>query len=168
MGWLILGITLAAAGALYVKSIGIVMPPALGGNVGPFTKYVTDFAAAIAEAEGYGVSGSVPQRAHNPGDLGPGDTGVSDVIHAVGSDVSVLSPDNNDAQGWSILYEKLQRAFSGGSAIYKPSMTILEFAEHYVGTRGDWQDWASHVAEYLQGAGYNVDTNTTIQEYTSL
>lgn len=139
-----------------------------GFTLGNFDKHVTDFAEGVAEAEGYYVAGSVPQRAHNPGDLGPGDTGVDAVIHAVGSDVSVLAPDNGDAQGWNFLYEKLDRVMRGASAVYSPSMTFNEFAEKYVGTRGDWVDEAQHIVDHLVGAGYAVDVNTTLREYMVL
>lgn len=168
MGWLIVGIVIAGAGALAYeasKMSAITLPDTGAADMANYDKHVTDFAVAIAQAEGFGVPGSVPQRAHNPGDLGPGDTGVSDVIHAVGSDVSILESDD---QGWDFLYKKLQRAFSGNSHTFLTSMSIEQFAQTYVGARGDWQDWADHVVEHLQGAGYDVSTSTTIQEYISL
>lgn len=138
------------------------------GDVADFDKHVVDLASAIAHAEGFDVAGSVPQRAHNPGDLGPGDTGVFDVIHAVGSDVSVL-PD--DQTGWDLLYRKLQRALAGGSAVFKTSFTIQMFADHYVSGGNQSEDsihWAANVVSYLQQLGYDLDASTTLGEYKNL
>lgn len=137
-------------------------------QVAGFDKHVVDLASAIAHAEGFDVAGSVPQRAHNPGDLGPGDTGVSDVIHAVGSDVSVL-PD--DQTGWDLLYKKIDRALSGRSNTFPRSLTLQQFANKYVSggqQTADSENWAANVVSFLNQVGYSVDTSTTLAGFASL
>lgn len=169
MVWVVAILVGATAVALVVKGATLTGPEGTGGfTVGEYDKHIVDLAHAIATAEGYYVAGSVPQRTHNPGDLGPGDTGVDNVVHAVGSDVSVLAPDNDDAQGWGLLMAKLQRAVSGASHTYNPDMSFEDFAAKYVGSKGDYADEAAHIVAYLQGQGYDVDVNTTLRGYMSL
>lgn len=121
----------------------------------PLEDKIKIFAEAIAQAEGFYVNGSVPQRAHNPGDLGPGDVGSGyPLIHAVGSDVSQL-PD--DQTGWELLYAKLRRIFTGASSTYNIDMTIEQIAMKYA---GDWRNWANNVARAL-----GVPSTITLREW---
>ena len=109
---------------------------------------IEQFISAIAHAEGFGVPGAIPTVFHNPGDLGPGDTGYPGEFHD-GSNVSKL-PD--DETGWGFLRRKITRAFTGESHVFSTSMTIAEFAQEYA---GDWQNWSRNVAQYL---GVTPDT----------
>lgn len=137
------------------------LPEVGGGSPEPMTPSievkVKVFAEAIARAEGFYIVGSVPNRANNPGDLGPGDCGDYPVIHAVGSDVCQL-PD--DFTGWQLLYTKLRRIFTGQSSIYNVDMTIEQMAMKYA---GDWRNWANNVAYAL-----GIPTTMTIREWLSL
>jgi hypothetical protein len=122
-------------------------PPEEGSPV-TFDEKVQRFAQAIAKAEGFGKPGAVPTLSHNPGDLGPGDTGYQGRFTA-GSVVSQL-PD--DETGWQKLRDKLRRIFSGKSTTYSPNMTITEMAQKYA---GDWQNWSNNVSADL---GVSPDT----------
>lgn len=103
---------------------------------------IQQWAQAIAAAEGFGIPGAVPTTHHNPGDLGPGDTGFPGEWHS-GSEVSQL-PD--DATGWTMLTRKLVNIVNGNSSVYNINMTFTQFAQHYA---GDWQNWANNVASHL-------------------
>lgn len=119
---------------------------------------VRQMAEAIAVAEGFYVVGSVPNRSHNPGDLGPGDCGPQyPIIHATGSDVCVL-PD--DVTGWMLFYQKLRRIFEGRSQVYNVNMTFTQFAQKYA---GDWRPWVSIVTQRL-----GVKPDTTISAWLGL
>lgn len=124
-----------------------------GGTMVDITSKIQEFAQAIAHAEGFGVPGAVPTIFHNPGDLGPGDTGIAGSAHG-GSVVSQL-PD--DATGWAMLYRKVGNIFAGKSNVYSTSMTIREVAQRYA---GDWQNWANNVA-----ADLGVSVDTTLDEW---
>lgn len=125
----------------------------------PMNTKVIQFAQAIAHAEGFGVPGAVPTRAHNPGDLGPGDCGSLCLgqIAATGSMVCILK---DDATGWGLLYGKIGRIFDGQSRVYNVNMTIERFAQSYA---GDWMNWSRNVAAQL-----GVTPQTTIQEWLNL
>lgn len=128
--------------------------PAPSGTAAPVDK-VQLLAQAIAVAEGFNVIGSVPWRAHNPGDLGPGDCGSQyATIAADGSDVCLL-PD--DATGWNLLYAKLSRIASGQSSSYPLSFTFTQMAQRYA---GNWQAWVNNVTSYL-----GVSPSMTLGEY---
>lgn len=140
------------AGELSLEG-GYMTPVDMSGAPGPVAVpnlegKIWEFAYAIAFAEGFGVPGKVPTLYHNPGDLGPGDTGFQGEEHS-GSVVSKL-PD--DATGWQLLYNKIARAFAGQSSVYSANMTIMEWAQKYA---ADSQVWANNVASYL---GLTPDT----------
>lgn len=120
--------------------------PSLGSKI-------TLFAQAIAHAEGFGQPGAVPTLSNNPGDLGPGDTGVAGVFH----DGSVVSQLPDAATGWKLLEQKISNAFNGQSSVYNTNMTFVEWAQKYA---GDWANWSKNVAGYLR-----VDPNTRIADW---
>jgi len=101
---------------------------------------VKKIAEAIAAAEGYYVSGSLPQRLNNPGSLKGSD----------GKLVAFASAQD----GWNALYRQVQLILLGASKWYTPDMSIEEIARVYTG--GDKPDvWASIVAAKL---GVTPDT----------
>lgn len=113
---------------------------------------VDKLAYAIALAEGFFVSGSRPQRNHNPGDLERDVTG-----RAVGRDGPyVVYASDND--GWDALKLQVGLMF-GGSHIYTPDMSIADVASHYTAT--DQTAWASIVAGSL-----GVTPDTLLQDLT--
>jgi hypothetical protein len=113
-------------------------------NSWPAGDKVWQLAQAIAKAEGYGVSdGNGPTRNHNPGD-------ISDGANTYGHDPlitdSKVTTFPDDATGWQWLYHKLKNILDGGSHVYSPSMTFLEFAQKYAGS---YVDWARNVTNDL-------------------
>lgn len=105
-------------------------------------------AQAIARAEGFYVAGSVPQRAHNPGDLKvPGWTGPT-----LGDNISVFATDD---AGWNALYRQLYLILTGQSAYYNLDMTIADMARTWTATQQS--AWGSNVA-----AALGVPTSTPL------
>lgn len=122
---------------------------AIGGGVAVATsERVRRFAEAIARAEGWYATGAgTPnrgQRANNPGNLMTPEW----TLH------QYATPE----EGWAALYWQIELALTGRSRYYKPSMTIWQMAETYVGHAG-WEDWARNVARFL-----NVSPHTPIGE----
>lgn len=118
------------------------LPPAPPG--------VRRLAFAIARAEGFGVPGAVPTRAHNPGDLKiPNWTGP--VTGAEG--ISVFA---TDADGWTQLYRQLLRIVHGRSHVYTLDMTIWEMGIKWTDTHQS--AWSHIVAETL-----GVPVTTTLR-----
>lgn len=121
--------------------------------------FIDDFAAAIAYAEGFYVSGSRPARDNNPGDLTVDTTGK-----AVATDGPFMVY-ATIADGWDALKRQIELMLSGASAYYDPSMTISEIAAKYTAT--DPEAWAANVASQL---GTTVDSTLSALEalYESL
>lgn len=107
---------------------------------------IVNLAQAIATAEGFYVTGSIPQQANNPGDLVvPGWTGT-----VLGANISVFDSVN---AGWNALYAQLYLILTGGSAYYNLDMTITDMANVWTATQQ--ASWASNVAAAL---GVTVST----------
>lgn len=125
-----------------------------GGNVGTTDKTqekTQRFAEAIARAEGFYVSGSIPQRAHNPGDL---------KLSAASSPLGYLNGHtifSSDEEGWNALFHQIELMRTGTSRIYKPEMTFEQIAQKYA---ENWQPWLANVTRHL-----NVSSDTTLQQY---
>lgn len=118
---------------------------------------VIDLAQAIAHAEGFGVLGTVPTRAHNPGDLKiPNWQGA--VTGAEGISVFLT-----DEEGWAALYAQLMRISNSLSHIYNLNMTFLQFSQHWTDTQDE--AWLDNVLYKLQVFGRSVDKFTTLGEY---
>ena len=113
---------------------------------------VNRIAVAFANAEGFYVPGSLPQRIHNPGDLEEGDRG-----YGVLEGKTIFF---NDADGWAALYTQVERMLSGKSPLYPPTMTLAEAGMRYSG--GD-ANWAKNVA-----AALGVDESITLAELDQL
>jgi hypothetical protein len=103
-------------------------------------------AEAIARAEGFYVSGSLPQRNNNPGSLR---------IHG---ETDTISKFSTVEDGWSALYRQINLIFSRDSNYYTPEMSIEEFASIWTG--GDNPgSWANTVSQAL-----NVGPSTSLIE----
>jgi hypothetical protein len=107
---------------------------------------VRDLARAIANAEGWGLPGTIPTRANNPGDLvlpnwnGP----------VLGAErIAVFS---SEQEGWLRLYHQLQLIASGRSKVYTLGMTIREMGARWTATQPN--EWALNVAAWLATRGY--------------
>jgi len=124
--------------------------------VNPFSPAVLQLAKAISVAEGFGVEGSIPTRANNPGDLTGADGGgfvTRGTANAEGVLIFLKLED-----GWQALHVKVERMLAGKSAIYHLTDTLEDLARKYTG--GDNPDaWAKNVATYL-----GVETSTTLQQ----
>jgi len=111
-----------------------------GGPV-VYPESVKQVARAIARAEGFYTPGSIPARAHNPGDIKViGWTGQT-----LGEGITVFASDD---AGWTALYKQLWLILTGQSGVYNNDMTIREMAAKWTG--GDnASGWASNVAAAL-------------------
>jgi len=121
------------------------------------SEQIEDLGKAIAFAEGFGILGAVPTRAHNPGDLklhGYPTTGEENI--------SVFDSDN---EGWHHLYDQLIRIKFSRSHVYNLSMTFTEFASHWTDT--SQSSWLNNVIFKLTELDYVVNENTTLGEFFS-
>lgn len=100
---------------------------------------------AIASAEGFGVAGAVPTRAHNPGDItDDGDVGLG-VIHTGGPHGAPITIYGSDADGWSALYRKVGRMLRGASHVYLLAMSLEQVGLKWSGDPA----WPANVAREL-------------------
>ncbi len=116
----------------------------------------TDLARAIASAEGFPVEGSIPKRAHNPGDLVLGDHGYG----TLGGEAITVFAD--DASGWAALEHQLDLIRKRMSHVYVPSMTIQQMADKW--TRTQRKEWAENVSNYLTAHGRISTPDTKLSE----
>jgi len=141
---IIVFIVLAVAGFLTVES-GPITVTGETMAIAPTTT-VQRIAKAIATAEGFYASGSLPQRANNPGDLERGDLGNGTI------NGKTVYP--SASQGWEALYKEVELILDGRSAYYKPTSSISEIAVTYTGS-DNASAWAQNVADTL---GVDIDT----------
>lgn len=97
-------------------------------------------AQAIARAEGFYVAGSVPARAHNPGDLKM----INWTGPTLGEGISVFQSDD---AGWNALYRQLYLILTGDSRVYNLDMTIAEMGQKWTVTQQI--PWSNNVANAL-------------------
>ena len=129
--WVILGAGLLLTGGV-----------ALSG----YSPTIRKIANAIAQAEGFYVDGSLPQRYNNPGDLTKDLNGKGT---GVGDQGLIIYPDA--ASGWDALYMQVAYFFSEnrwGNGSYSISQVAQQYA-------GDWVNWSTNVANAL---GVSTDT----------
>jgi hypothetical protein len=103
---------------------------------------VVQLAHAIAQAEGFYVKGSIPNRCHNAGDLKgtkfPNQIGVCRGGHA---------RFRTDADGWAALYNQVQKIADGTSTKYTPRATFRQVAKIYA---QNYRPWLKIVTKTLQ------------------
>ena len=104
---------------------------------------VQPLAQAIAKAEGFGKTGALPTRLHNPGDLKavrgyqyPGQVGVGK-----GGHIRFC----NDTYGWSALKHQIAKIVDGTSR-YNVNLSLQQLGRHYA---GNWRVWSRNVARNL-------------------
>jgi hypothetical protein len=146
--------------ALVIVSQNATLSTALGGLLGTSIpqSLIESFAQGIATAEGFYVSGSIPQQANNPGDIADngvtqwtGDSGQR-ITSANGASIIVF---NSVQDGWNALYQLVTTILSG-SGSYNSAWTLAQVGEHYANDAGQW---AENVAEAL-----GVSTSTTVAQ----
>lgn len=103
-------------------------------------------AQAIARAEGFYVAGSIPARAHNPGNLKLGGATLG---------TTGITVFDSDGQGWAALYRQLQLIVDGRSRVYSLGMSIRAMGAKWTATAHEQLAWASNVAGVI---GVSVDT----------
>lgn len=119
----------------------------------PSGSVIWNICRAIAFAEGANVSGSVPDRLNNPGDISDGGSIYPQEYHS-GSSVTVF-PDK--ATGWQWLYDKIENAITGNSNVYKPTMTWRQISQLWAGNS---TAWLNNVTSFL-----GVSPDSTLQDY---
>lgn len=148
IGIVVIGLIAVSSAQASTGSLDFMSVPS--GSLNP-TQGVTAMAQAIAEAEGFFVPGSIPARAHNPGDLTQGDFGDTGTYLTSSSGAKIIVY-ASDQDGWNALYEKLQNIANGTSSVYSPDMTIAQFANKWTSTQQS--SWADNVASSI-GADIN-------------
>jgi len=123
------------------KIVGMFLVGTLHAAVQPSPK-VVQLAHAIAQAEGFYVKGSIPNRCHNAGDLKgtkfPNQIGVCRGGHA---------RFRTDADGWAALYNQVQKIAEGTSTKYTPRATFRQVAKTYA---QNYRPWLRIVTKTLQ------------------
>lgn len=115
------------------------------GGPTSYPEPIRQFAAAIARQEGFYVSGSIPQRANNPGDLK-----IPNMPTLPGTSITQFP--SADA-GWNALYRQLHLILTGRSSFYNLDMTIADMGR--VWTVTEQGPWSTNVASFL---GVSTDT----------
>jgi hypothetical protein len=119
---------------------------------GGYSNQIAAFAAAIARAEGFTVSGSIGARAHNPGNLA-----IPGSADTIGPEGITVFPD--DAAGWDALYRQLQ-AIVDGNSLYSLDWTIDQMGARWApAATNPGGHWAMNVA-----AALGVPTSTRLRE----
>lgn len=109
------------------------------GGPTSYPQPIINTAQAIARAEGYYITGSVPNRANNPGDLKLGGTTIANGITVFDS------PDS----GWNALYRQLYLILTGRSSYYNLDMSITEMGRIWTATVAEQSAWSNNVAGSL-------------------
>lgn len=117
---------------------------------------VSEFATAVARAEGFGVKHAIPTRYHNPGNIRSTRTGHH-YAGQIGLNRCGYVIFKSDAYGWQALQDQLVLMASGQSAHYDPDMTIIKVAKVYA---TGWRTWSKNVAKTL-----GVEPNTKLRDF---
>ncbi len=96
---------------------------------------------AISKAEGFGIPGTLPTRAKNPGDLKLGDVGNGLLS---GKTIFTTAQD-----GWNALFNQLKLIVGGKSGFYTVNDTFEQFARTWTGN-DNWASWAATVTATLK------------------
>lgn len=109
------------------------------GGPTTYPQAIKTFAQAIAKQEGFYTPGSIPKRAHNPGDLKIPGKGT-----LPGTSITLFDDDDS---GWDALYHQLMLIVTGQSGRYDLDMTIADMAA--VWTLTQQGPWAANVSAYI-------------------
>ena len=135
------------------KFVGLFLVGTLHAAVAPSPR-VVQFAHAIAQAEGFYVKGSIPNRCHNAGDLKgtnfPNQIGVCRGGHA---------KFRTDADGWAALFHQIEKILDGTSTKYTNRATFKDVAKTYA---QNYRPWLKIVTKTLQ-----VDDDDDVEAFLS-
>lgn len=138
------------------KFVGLFLVGTLHAAVAPSPR-VVQFAHAIAQAEGYYVPHSIPNRCSNPGDVKaihgwqyPGQIGVCRGNHARFRTASA---------GWAALYHQIEKIQDGTSTKYTNRATFRQVAKTYA---QNYRPWLKIVTKTLQ-----VDDDDDVKTFLS-
>lgn len=109
---------------------------------------IAAFADAIARAEGFYTPGTIPAKAHNPGDL------VLSWLDNPTMGAEKITVFASDAEGWRALYRQLDLIATGRSKVYTLNDTIRTMGQKWA-PNDPANNWALNVAVSL---GVSVDT----------
>jgi hypothetical protein len=109
------------------------------GGPTSYPEPIQRFGRAIARQEGFYITGSISQRANNPGDLK-----IPNMPTLPGTSITLFP--SADA-GWSALYRQLMLILSGQSSHYYPDMTIAQMGR--IWTTTEQEPWSTNVATFL-------------------
>jgi len=112
------------------------------GGVTSYPQPIKTFAQAIAKQEGFYVTGSIPQRANNPGDLK-----IPNAPVLPGTSITQFETAD---EGWNALYKQLWIIVTGQSSYYNLDMTIDEMSRIWTATQQE--PWAANVSMYVGAA----------------
>lgn len=118
--------------------------------------FITPWAAAIAQFEGFNVAGSRPARDHNPGDLK-----FAGQYGATGKDPQGFAVFPDDATGFQALYNQL-----GLYVSEFPNYSILQIMAHYLGQASPEVDAQGNAFTYAAAvaSAIGVSTDTTLAQ----
>ena len=118
---------------MLAKLVGFLL---VGHAAAQVSSNVYELAHAIAHAEGYYTKGTIPNRAHNPGDIRalsahqfPGQVGINSKRYAIF---------RNDAAGFAALYHQLEKVEAGESRFYSADITMRQFSKTYAEVNDVW------------------------------
>lgn len=117
------------------------------GGPTTYPQPLMNFAQGIARAEGFYVSGSIPARANNPGDLK-----IPGLPTLPGTSITRF---DSVAAGWDALYHQLYLILTSQSQVYTLDMSIAEMSRLWTATVTEQPAWAAAVAMQV---GASVDT----------
>ncbi len=105
--------------------------------------------AAIANTEGYGVSGAIPTLANNPGDLAIGDIGNG----TLGNGITIFP---SSLAGLTALDNQVGMIANGTSQNYSPNESINQIGQTYAGAGQQGTNWSQNFAKFM-----GVNPNST-------
>ncbi len=129
---------------------------ALGLGLPVYPRRINDLATAIARAEGFYAPGSIPQRAHNPGNLKSPTWTFPGEIEGETLGTGIAKFQSDDA-GWNALKRQLMLIVAGESNVYNLRMTLRQMGDAWTGNAVEGLAWSNNV-----GLAYGVGPSTTL------
>ena len=157
LGFVAISILLLASNSFAGGNAGATIESTAVPPSSAVTPGIISIAQAIATAEGFYVSGSLPANQNNPGDMTSGGT-------------IATYPDTTT--GWNALYEQILLIVNGQSHVYTASWPIYNPAQPSASIAGHWTtdvppgaqaNWGQNVAQTL-----GVDVSNSFLDYLGI